>query len=139
MFFSSCSRTLTAPTTTQLNIPFHNPIEEEETLVEIIDPTHPLFGRTFPLISFSSQPDAQYILVRYQEYMALRIPLLATNLISAQPKVPTRLTFTAIQELISAAEAGEILCPPNLATCGDNSLLPCESKSWPNSRPSSRK
>ena len=107
-------------------------------MVEVIDPTHPLFGRMFPLISFSSHPDAQYVLVRYQEYMALRIPLLATNLTSAQPKVPTRLTFAAIQELISVAEAGEVLCPPNLATYGDNSLHPCESKSWPNSRPNSR-
>ena len=105
----------------------------------MIDPTHALFGRKFPLLSFSSQPGAQYVLVRYLEIMTLRISLGATNLGVAQPKGSTKLTFAALQELISVAEAGEVLCPPNLVTCGNDSLSPSESKSWPNSRPFSRK
>src|SRR3989304_8994516 len=115
-------------TTAQLNTPFHNPIEEPQTQVEVIDPTHALFGRKFPLISFSQQPGAQYALVRYRESMALRIPLRATNLAAAQPKVPTKLSLSAVRELLSVAEAGEVLCPPDPATSGEKTLfggLPC--------------
>jgi hypothetical protein len=107
--------------------------------VEVIDPTHALFGRKFPLISFPKQPDAQFVLVRYRECMTLRIPLKATTLVSAQPKVPTKLTLPALLELISVAEAQEVLCPHNPLISGSNSLPNSKSKSWPNSRPFSRK
>jgi hypothetical protein len=107
--------------------------------VEVIDPTHALFGRKFPLISFPKHPGAQFVLVRYRECITLRIPLQATTLVSAQPKAPTKLTLSALLELISVAEAQEVLCPPTPLISGSNSLPNSKSKSWPNSRPFSRK
>lgn len=107
--------------------------------MEVIDPTHALFGRKFPLISFSKQPGAQFVFVHYRACMTLRIPLQATTLASAQPKVPTKLTLSALLELISVAEAQEVLCLPNPVISGDNSLPNSKLKFWPNSQPSSRK
>jgi len=82
------------------------------------------------------------VLVRYRQYMALRIPLAATNLVSAQPKVSTKLTLAALQELISVAEAEEVLCQPCQPiseTSGDAYLQNCKPNSLPNSPSSSRK
>jgi hypothetical protein len=124
-------------TTTQLNTPIHNPKHELGTIIEVTDPTHPLFGRKFPLISYSTQPDAQFALVAYQGNMTLRIALEATNLVFAQPRVSTRLTLAALEDLLSAAE--EVLCPQSPAVSGSISPPNCEPPSWPNSQPPSRK
>jgi len=71
--------------------------------------------------------------------MALRISLSATNLVPAQPRVPTKLTLAAVQELISVAENAEVLCQPIPETSGSNYPQNCKPKSLPNSQPSSRK
>ena len=45
------------------------------------DPTHPLFGRRFALISVSSPlQGAGSALVSYREYMVLRLPVASTTL-----------------------------------------------------------
>ena len=124
-------------TTAQLNTPLRNINEEKDNLVEVVDPTHPLFGRSFPLISYSTQSGAQYVLVLYQQYMGLRIPILATNLMPVEPNVPTKLTFVALQELISLAQ--EVICQPIPETSGEICPQNYKSKSLPNSRSSSRK
>lgn len=82
------------------------------------DPGHPLYGRTFALISVAEQPGGQHVIVSYHRGITLRISLAATNLVPTQPQVQTKLTIAALQELISTAEESEVLCPSNRKTSG---------------------
>lgn len=102
-------------TSHQLDTPLKNPPPEKLTEIEVIDPTHPLFGRRFPALSISSpQQGEAHIFVMYRDYMVLRIPHAATNLAPYRPTPPrTKLTQEAITELIALAEQCEALCPSN--------------------------
>jgi hypothetical protein len=92
------------------------------TEIEVVDPTHPLFGRRFPIVSVSSPLQGQgHVLVSYREYMTLRIPSSATNLALPRPEPHTKLTLEALTELISLAEQCEVLCPTNPQKSGDDS------------------
>src|SRR3989442_13243382 len=57
-------------TINHLNTPLNNPTTlsaEERIDIEVTDPTHPLFGRRFPLRSPSPQrPQADHVFVAYQ-------------------------------------------------------------------------
>jgi hypothetical protein len=65
--------------------------------------------------------------------MNLQIPIEATNLVSFQLTNPSKLTLSALQELISLAEECEmLLCPSNLTTSGDNCPQNAKPKSSPN-------
>ncbi|HEU5376936.1 MAG TPA: hypothetical protein VFV38_16015 [Ktedonobacteraceae bacterium] len=76
----------------------------------MVDPTHPLFGRRFPLISVSSPLHGPgHALVRYREYMTLRVPVASTTLGSSRPLSSTKLTAAAVQELVTIAEDCEAL------------------------------
>ncbi len=87
--------------------------------VEVTDPTHPLFGRRFPLASTSSTLTGPgYAWVVYRDSMQLRIPLAATNLGAALPRVPTKLTLEAIEDLLALAGESEVLCLPSPTTSG---------------------
>jgi hypothetical protein len=117
-------------TTEQLNTPFKNPIEE----IEVTEPTHPLYGRVFRLNTVLSQmsPGTRHVLVSYRGHMNLQIPIEATNLVSSQLTVPSKLTRSALQELISLAEECEVLlCPSTPTTSGDN----CPKKTKPKFSP----
>ena len=104
------------------------------------DPTHPLFGRRFPLVSVSSSPQsAGHVLVAYRSYMRLRIPWLATNLAPAQPTGSTKLTLAAMTELIALAEQCEELCHTNPPTFGHACHPNSEPKSSTTFRRSSRR
>jgi hypothetical protein len=124
-------------TTSQLDTPVNYPLEDV-TEIEVTDSAHPLFGRRFP-IRFMSAPErgASHILVAYRDFMTLRIPLTATNLIASRPSIPTKLTFAAVTELITLAEQCEALCPSDPAMSGDTCPQPCNSRSATISRPSS--
>jgi len=102
---------MTSPgTIPQLNTLFNNPDEENQTEVEVNDPTHPLFGRRFSLISVSSPlqgPGSAFI--SYREYMVLRLPVASTTLAPSRPVISTKLTADAIQELMTIAEDCEAL------------------------------
>ena len=85
------------------------------------DPTHPLFGRRFRLLSVSSSPQSSgNVFVAYREYMILRSPLLATNLALARSASPTKLTLSAVAELILLAEQCEGLCHSDPPTSGND-------------------
>jgi hypothetical protein len=71
--------------------------------------------------------------------MALRILLSATNLMPAQPRVTTKLSLAAVQELISVAESAEVICQSIHETSGGNYPQNYTSKSLPSSQLSSRK
>src|SRR6266487_2013657 len=127
-----CSRTIN-----HLNTPLNNPttlLEEERIDIEVTDPTHPLFGRRFPLRSPSPQrPQAEHVFVAYQEWMVLRIPRAVTNRLPQPPRVSTTLTSHAITELIALAEQCEVLCH----TIPEPSGPPSAPHSKPSSAPSS--
>jgi hypothetical protein len=106
----------------QLATPFKNPEVGEPEEVEVIDPRHPLFGRRFPLLSRSTSPHSPgQVLVRYRQFMTLRLPRASTTLAPARPNIPTKLTAEAVHALIQLAEDCEVLCPliqpPSLPTC----------------------
>jgi hypothetical protein len=93
----------------QLNTLFKNPDEKDATEIEVIDPTHPLFGRRFPLISVSSPLHGPgNVLVSYREYMVLRLPVTSTTLASSRPVNSTKLTYAAVKEFLTIAEDCEV-------------------------------
>ena len=101
---------ISGQTILQQNTLFKNPDEENPTEIEVIDPTHPLFGHRFPLISVSSplhEPGS--VFVSYREYMVLRLPVTSTTLASSRPVICTKLTCDAIKELVTIAEDCEAL------------------------------
>ena len=107
------SSTWKRSTTYQVNTPLNHadqPVLAEE--IEVTDPTHPLFGRRFPILSLhDSSRSAGHVLVSYRGYMALRIELRATSLApSPRPELPaTKLTSQAVRELARLAEQCEVL------------------------------
>jgi hypothetical protein len=48
-------------------------------------------------------------LVSYREYMALRLPITSTTLASSRPVISTKLTYSAVKELMTIAEDCEAL------------------------------
>ena len=130
-------------TINHLNTPLNNPTilaEEERIEIEVTDPTHPLFGRHFPLRSpYPQQPQADHLFVAYQEWMVLRIPRAVTNLLPQPPRLSTTLTSHAITELIALAEQCEVLCRTSPEPSGPPSAPLFKPSSAPNSRPSSRR
>ena len=130
-------------TSTHVHTPLHNPrplAEDALTDIEVIDPTHPLFGRRFPRLSSHPQPlTATHVFVVYQGSMVLRLPRAATNLLPPSSQVPTTLTSQAITELISLAEQCEVLCRTTPAPSGTRSVPHSRPTSAPSSRPSSRR
>jgi hypothetical protein len=125
----------------QHNTPLENPEQEGVTAVEVIDPAHPLFGRKFPVIYSSTRSGVQNVSVLYREQVTLWIPRSATNLVPAQPRVTTKLTIAAMQELLSVAEAEaeEVQCQSSRETSGSNCPPKCKPKFLPNSQSHWRK
>jgi len=81
---------------------------------------HPLYGKSFTLVYFSSQKEGQgYAVVSYREGMNLRIPLDATQLHPAAPRATkTKLTWESVAELVTLAEKYEVICPSHREKCG---------------------
>src|SRR5713226_3545224 len=97
-------------TSLQLNTLFKNPDEKDPTEIEVVDPTHPLFGRRFPLISVSSPLHGPgNVLVSYRGYMTLRLPVTSTTLASSRPVISIKLTYSAVKELMTIAGDCEAL------------------------------
>jgi hypothetical protein len=108
------------------------------TTVEVVDPTHPLYGRQFPVLRHSTALTGPgFVWVGYRDFMQLRIPLAVTNLGSGPAYLRTRTTLTAqaIAELLALAdawgvrEAGTTICRRPPTTSGDDSPRPCGSRS----------
>jgi Family of unknown function (DUF5372) len=128
--------------TEQLNTPVNNPPLDDPTEVEVTDPTHPLFGRRFTLLSTRPRPHSVgYIFVAYRDAMVLRIPEAVTDLVSPPPESApmTKLTSHALTELVSLAEQCEVLCPATPSKSGSDSHPHCKPVSAPTSRRSSRR
>jgi hypothetical protein len=124
------------------------PLEE----IEVVDPTHPLFGRRFPLVTTSSTltgPGFAWVLHRGD--MQLRLPLAATSLAATRaeaPRVSTKLTVEGITELLGLValarsirqrEVAEVPCPSRPAMSGAACRPRSAPPSPPTSPPSSRR
>ena len=91
------------------------------TEIEVTDPTHPLFGRRFPVHSISAPERCGiYVLVLYRDIFTLRIPLSASNLAPPRSASFTKLTCDSVAQLIALAEQCEAICLPDPQTSGDN-------------------
>jgi hypothetical protein len=89
------------------------------TEIEVTDPTHPLFGRRFPVHSISApERGGIYVLVLYRESFTLRIPLSASNLAPPRSVSFTKLTSDSVAQLVTLAEQCEAVCPPDPPTSG---------------------
>ena len=77
--------------------------------ITVTDPAHPLYGRTFALISVASTPGpGSCAQVAYRGDIMFKIPIEATSLRRAVSSLPaSKLTLHAIQELIRLASYGE--------------------------------
>jgi hypothetical protein len=110
------------------------------TDIEVTDPTHPLFGRRFPILSARPQaPTATHVFVTYQGFMVLRLPRTATNLLPQAPRLSTTLTSHAITDLIALAEQCEVLCRTIPEPSGPPSVPHSKPSFAPSLRPSSRR
>ena len=86
------------------------------------DPTHPLSGRRFPVLSISHPPQRPgHVVVAYRGFMRLRLPVPATDL-SADTGRHLRTTFTraALLELFALTKECEGSCtdPPSASGNG---------------------
>src|SRR5215218_8069306 len=108
---SRCSRR--GRTSHQLGTHLNNPSDQEHTEIEVTDPTHPLFGRRFPLLSVSDPArSVGHVFVSYRAYMVLRIETAATDLVVADARrtsPTTKLTSQSVTELVELAEQCEVL------------------------------
>jgi len=79
----------------------------------VTDPTHPLFGRRFQVLSVGHPPHAPgHVLVAYREGLRLRIPVPATSLSADSNTRPrTKFTRAALLELFAPVKECEGSCP----------------------------
>src|SRR5438132_6838973 len=89
-----------------LNTPVNNPPVDDPPEVAVTDPTHPLFGRRFALLSTRPRPHSVgSIFVAYRDTMVRRLPQAAPRLVASPPESEpmTKLTSHAVTELLSCA------------------------------------
>ena len=87
------------------------------------DPTHPLYGRRFPVLSISHPPQRPgHVIVAYRTFMRLRIPVQATSLAADNGRLPrTTFTRTALLELLALLKECEGPCTDHPAASGSDS------------------
>jgi hypothetical protein len=109
-------------------------------VIEVTDPTHPLFGRHFQIISRTRPLHSPgHVFVRYREKMVLHIPVTATNLTLSRETIRIKLTSQAIEEFISLVNQCEVLCQSTPQASGGNSPRNSNNKSSQRSLRSSRR
>src|SRR3954468_16692307 len=101
----SLTRSSSSWATAATILPLDTPIRQQNAWSEqirITDPAHPLYGRSFPLVSVSgSRHGTGHAYVDDHGRAVLRIPIRATSLPPAVPGLPTsKLSLEAIRELV---------------------------------------
>lgn len=105
-----------------LDTSLNNPAADALTETQVTDPTHPLFGRRFPLLCrFCPGRGQSHVLVVYREGVYLRLPLACTDLAGSERPTPSKLTARAVTELVSLAEHYRLLCPSHPKPSGSTS------------------
>jgi hypothetical protein len=88
----------------------------------VTDPTHPLYGRRFPVLSISHPPQRPgHVIVAYRSFMRLRLPVQATNLAADNGRrLCTTFTRATLLELIALTKECEGPCtdPPSASGNG---------------------
>jgi hypothetical protein len=89
----------------------------------VTDPSHPLYGRRFRVLSISHPPQRPgQVIVAYREGMRLRIPVLATNMVPGNATLPrSKLTRDALLDLLALVKEGEGSCPDHRSGSGAGS------------------
>lgn len=104
---------------------FHNPLGSNTTIT-VIDPKHPLFQRSFSVLSISRQySNQQLVYVIYREGITLRIPATATDINGKFCTPLNKFTTSSIEELVTLAQECNILSQSNQKMSGIN----CSQKS----------
>jgi hypothetical protein len=95
-------------------------------IVEVTDPTHPLYGRQFPIHSISHPGHGPgHVFVVYRENVHFRIPLTATNLSSCpRPTYSGKLTLESIRQFLLLVQEYDTPCPSNPTLSGTDSPRP---------------
>src|SRR5262249_17524052 len=102
-------------TTQRDDAPFQDPSPLDPEVIEVTDPTHPLYGRRFQDLSISHPPQRPgHVVVAYRGSLRLRIPVPATepapaNVARSRP----RFTRDSLLEFLA-------LCKEFQATCVDH-------------------
>jgi hypothetical protein len=78
--------------------------------VEVTDPSEPLFGKQFEVLSISrGDPQAAHVFVKYRDDIVLRLPLRATNLsLLDDHAVRATLSQDAAREFLSLVKEYEL-------------------------------
>ncbi len=99
----------------------------------MIDPTHPLFGRRFAVISVSrSKSDSAIVTVRFRDGITLRIPLRVTNISGlVTNSLRATLTDSAVREFLELVKEYQS-CPKMSENFGTNSPSQLDAKSSKN-------
>jgi hypothetical protein len=92
-------------------------------MIEVIDPTHPLFGRRFPVHRLCQPIHGQgFVEVLYRQHLRLHLPLNATDRVHAPLALPrTKFTLEAIEQLIALVKEYRNSCPNHPAASGPGS------------------
>ena len=87
------------------------------------DPSHPLYGRRFRVLSISHPPQRPgHVVVAYRDFMRLRLPVQVTDLASAQTTAfRTKLTRASLLELLALLKECEHVCPGDSTRSGTTS------------------
>jgi hypothetical protein len=95
-------------------------------VVEVTDPTHPLYGRRFSIVSISHPPQRPgHVVVAYRDFMRLRLPVPATDLAPGHaPALRTTFTRAALRELLALVKECDGPCPCDPEASGTGSPIP---------------
>lgn len=100
--------------------------------VEVIDPAHPLYGRTFPLISITNKQRVGPACVIWTEPGDERvIPLAVTNLApqSPAPRSACRLSLSSAENLLAVLASIPDVCPPQTEEAHANTEIGASAQS----------
>jgi len=94
-------------------------------VIEIVDPTHPLYGRRFHVVwLYQPAQGPGFVDVLYREHIRLRLPVSATDRAACPLALSrTKLTMEAIQQLIALVKECHS-CRNQSATSGRDSPKP---------------
>jgi hypothetical protein len=92
-------------------------------VIEVVDPTHPLFGRRFPVHRiFQPSRGPGFVEVLYRQHIHLRLPLNATDRASSPLALPrTKLTLEVVEQLIALVQECRSSCPNHPDSSGPGS------------------
>ena len=92
-------------------------------MIEVTDPTHPLYGRRFPVLSISHPPQRPgHVVVAYRDSLRLRIPVTVTKPTPVNASRPrTRITRDALLEFLALWKECQAACVDHPGPSGTGS------------------